>query len=320
MFGRSRPLYFTFMVVIASLLTPRSSAASVFAQSTFDTDRDGWLVKDLPWPNPGAPPVELGTFTPTQQPTGGNPGGRLVFTDPTANSWYWFAPAKFLGNKLGAYGGTLSFDLVVTGTGVPYDEEDVILVGGGITLVFTLPARPGTSFTSYRVPLTELGWRRNTRSGAPATQSDMATALGSLTALYIRGEYLLNTDDAGQLDNVILEGSGAVCDIQLNQATYHNNDQVVAQVFRLANQNASPLAIEVKVWFEVPGIAPVAYLRSGADGAVVFPAGFSRDLGPRTLFTVTPGLPRGIYAFSCRILNPVTGALLTRDFNAFEIQ
>jgi laminin B (domain IV) len=319
MFRKSRLSYVALAIAIISM-TPRASFASTFAQSTFDADRDGWLVKDLPWPNPGAPPVELQTFTPTQQPTGGNPGGRLTFSDPTANTWYWFAPAKFLGNKLGAYGGTLSFDLVVTGTGTPYDQEDVILVGGGLTLVFTLPAQPGTSFTSYHLGLTETGWRRDTRSGVPATQADMAAALSSLTAIYIRGEYRLSTDDAGQLDNVVLEGSGAICDIQLNQAIYHNGDQVTAQVWRLGNQDTSPLAVEFKVWFEVPGFAPISVLRFGADGSVSFPAGLNQNLGPATLFTVAPSTPRGTYAFSCRVVNPVTGAEFTHDLNPFEIQ
>lgn len=319
MFGKSH-LYVALAIAITSTLTPRAVSASVFAQSTFDTDRDGWVVKDLPYPAPGAPPTELGTFTPIQQPAGGNPGGYISFADPTANTWYWFAPLKFLGNKLGAYGGTLSFDLVVTGTGVPYDEEDVILVGGGITLIFTLPARPGTSFTTYHVGLSETGWRRNTRSGPPATQSDMATALASLTALYIRGEYLLSSDDVGQLDNVVLEGFGAVCDIQLNQATYHNGDQVIAQVLRFGNQDTASLAIELKLWFEVPGVAPISVLRVGADGSVVFPAGFNQNIGPTTFFTVMPATPRGIYAFSCRMVSPVTGAQLTQDLNPFEIQ
>jgi hypothetical protein len=272
MLGRSRLSYVALVIAIICM-TPRAGVASTFAQSTFDTDRDGWLVKDLPFPTPGAPPVELMTFMPTQQPTGGNPGGRLTFADPTGNTWYWFAPAKFLGNKLGAYGGTLSFDLIMTGTGTAYDEEDVILVGGGLTLVFTLPGRPGTTFTSYHVG-----------------------------------------------HNVVLEGSGAICDIQLNQAIYHNGDPVTAQVWRLGNQDVSPLAVEFKVWFEVPGTAPISVLRFGADGSVSFPAGFNQNIGPATLFTVAPSTPRGTYAFSCRVVNPVTGAEFTRDLNPFEIQ
>jgi hypothetical protein len=194
------------VVVGLVLLSARAALADshVIVSSTFDTDAEGWVVKDLAFPNPGVPPAPLNTFTPVYQPTGGNPGGYLSLVDPTANSWYWYAPAKFLGDRHAAYGGTLSFDLAVTGTGAPFDEEDVILVGGGVTVVFTLPARPGTGFTSYQAMLTEAGWTRDTRSGPAATPADMQTVLGALTDIYIRGEYLLASDDVGRIDNVVM--------------------------------------------------------------------------------------------------------------------
>jgi hypothetical protein len=292
----------------------------VIAQSTFDTDSDGWLVKDLAFPNPGAPPAPLGTFVPTHHGAGGNPGGYLSLVDPTGNTWYWYAPPKFLGNRQNAYGGRLSFDLVVTGNGTPFDEEDVILVGGGLTLVFVLPQPPGPGFTSYHVGLTEVGWRRSSRMGAPATQADMTTVLGALTDLYIRGEYRLAMDDTGQIDNIVLEGSGAICDIQMNKTTFVDGEQVVAQVFRFANTAPAAIPVEFKLWIDVPGIGPISFGRGGADGSVVFPVGFDLNFGPLALFTVPSTLPRGTYAFSCRMLQPVTGAPLTADLNPFEIK
>ena len=292
----------------------------MLARSTFDADADGWLVKDLLFPNPGAPPAPVATFNPVFSGTGGNPGGNISLADPSANAWYWYAPAKFLGNKQNAYGGALRFDLAVSGTGTPFNEEDVILVGGGLTLVFALPSAPVPGFTSYRVGLTEAGWKRNNNLGAPATRADMATALGALTDIYIRGEYRLALDDVGRLDNVVLEGSAAFCDIQMNQTAFVNGQQVVAQIFRLANLAATPTAVELKVWINVPGVAPIKYANVGADGSFVLPAGSNMNLGPLTLFTVPPTATRGIYAFSCRMLHPVTGRLLMDDLNAFEIQ
>lgn len=321
MFDRAfRMLCLVVLATVTGLMTPARVSADVLAQSRFDTDADGWLAKDLAYPSPGAPPVDLATFTPVYSASGGNPGGRLSQGDPSGNAWYWYAPAKFLGNKQVAYGGSLSFDLAVTGTGAPFDEEDVILVGGGLTLVTSLPARPGSTFTSYHLGLTEVGWKRDSPTGAAATPSDMLTVLSSLTAIYIRGEYLLNMDDVGSIDNVVLEGSGAVCDIQLNKTTFVNGDQVVASVFRFGNSQAAGLAVELKLWFELPGLAPVSLARSGADGSVVFPAGFNQNFGPVPLFTIAPSMPRGTYAFDCRMVNPVTGATLTEDLNLFQVQ
>ena len=75
--------------------------------------------------------------------------------------------------------GSTRFDLVVTGTGTPFYEEDVVLVGGGLTLVTRVPARPGTSFTPYHVGLSESGWTRGSLAGLAATQADMKTVLGA---------------------------------------------------------------------------------------------------------------------------------------------
>jgi hypothetical protein len=84
----------------------------------------------------------------------------------------------------------------------------VILVGGGKTLVYDtgrveLPTQ-AVNWTVSTLGLGEAGWKVGTRNGVAATASDMQTALGSLSALYIRGEYLLALDDIGRLDNVVL--------------------------------------------------------------------------------------------------------------------
>ena len=99
-----RPLIGAVAIALVLGITRTAFADSrVIASSTFDTDSDGWVVKDLAFPNPGAPPVPINTFTPTYQSTGGNPGGHLSLIDPTANAWYWYAPAKFLGDRHAAY-------------------------------------------------------------------------------------------------------------------------------------------------------------------------------------------------------------------------
>ncbi len=196
---------------------PSAACAGIIASSTFNTDRDGWLVKDLTFPAVGAPPPVLGTYTPTFNATGGNPGGHISMLDPSANVFYWYAPSKFVGNQSAAYGGTLQFDLAVTGNGfgspAGFHQEDVVLVGGGLTLVYDTTFSPAPTsavgWNSFSVGLTEAGWRRNSLSGPAATQSDMQTALGSLTDLYIRGEFLFGLDDVGRLDNVVLSSPTA---------------------------------------------------------------------------------------------------------------
>ena len=109
------------------------------------------------------------------------------------------------------------------------------------------------------------------------------------------------------------------CDIQLNQLTYVDGDMVTADVFRIANPTAASLALEWKVWLAVPGLSPIGIVNLGADGSFVLPAGTDVDLGPLPLLPVSAALPRGNYELSCRMLDPVTGELLTEDLNPFEI-
>ena len=69
----------------------------------------------------------------------------------------------------------------------------------------------------------------------------------------------------------------------------------------------SDVAVEWKAWLTIPGLDPLSVANTGADGALVLPAGFDEDYGPVTLFEVRDSLPRGTYGFHYRLLAPVTG-------------
>ena len=195
--------------LLATIMAVTFSANISHSQviSTFNSNAEGWLSVTLAYPDPGAPPPILNTFTPTWTATGGNPGGYVTILDPdgsgtTGNTQYWSAPAPFLGNQSTAYGHVLSFDLADTSGGFPpFDQEDIILVGNSLTLAYDLPTSPGGTWTHFEVPLNETGWRINSLTGTPATQTDMQTVLAGISSLYIRGEYQLGPDTQS-LDNV----------------------------------------------------------------------------------------------------------------------
>lgn len=113
---------------------------------------------------------------------------------------------------------------------------------------------------------------------------------------------------------------GLRCDIQMSQTSYVTGNVVVAQMLRFTNPTDVPVAIELKLWFEVPGFSPILFVNIGADGSVQLPAHSGQDFGPLPLFTVTPAFPRGTYGFNCRMLHPMTGELLAEDLNPFVIQ
>jgi hypothetical protein len=163
--------------------------------STFDTDTEGWTAQgDV-----------VGTIH--WLATGGNPGGHVSIDDQTAGGvTYFVAPAAFLGDKSAALGSDLRFDLmqVYTGSASQFNDADVILEGGGLTLVYDTTVNPANgTWTSYQVPLLAADWRLNTLGGTAATPLQLEATLANLTALRIRAEYRSGAD-IGHLDNVTL--------------------------------------------------------------------------------------------------------------------
>jgi hypothetical protein len=177
------------MGVASSYAAP--SPAGALAVSRFKQDNEGWLVKG----DPTSP-------TPRWISKGGDPGGYIETTDAALGGiMYWSAPAAFLGDKSAAYGGSLRYDLRQHSDGRPFDAADVILKGGAVRLTYDVVKAPKSSWTNFKVPLSETGWMDN---GVPATKADMLEVLSSVTTLLIRAEYSSHTD-VDDLDNPMIK-------------------------------------------------------------------------------------------------------------------
>lgn len=164
----------------------------VKVDSSFDTGLDGWSfvadVKAFDWVD-----------------TGGNPGGYVQAVDyATGAVWYFVAPDEYLGDKSAYSGGSLQFDLKQSSLSSQFNDEDVVITGGGKTIAFNTANNPGLDWTHYSVPL-DAGsdWRLGSVSGAVASQADIDAVLADVTSLWIRGEYVSGADTGG-LDNVLL--------------------------------------------------------------------------------------------------------------------
>lgn len=182
------------------LAVQMGSAGAATVTSAFDVDDEGWLVVG-----------DSTSAAPDYLPSGGNAGGAIEATDRVAGGvWYFGAPAKFLGDKSLALGQSLAFDLYQTGSGAQFSASDVVLTGAGLTLTFDAPDNPLPlgSWISYSVDLTAAaGWQRvssrTSVSGTQASEAELASVLGDLDSLLIRGEYISGSDQ-GRLDNVTL--------------------------------------------------------------------------------------------------------------------
>jgi hypothetical protein len=192
---------------IRRLLLVPFLAGLVSAQTaTFDASAQGWTNVTLPFPNPGNPPIELGPGVVQHFAAGGNPGGYLQVTDPdgsqpTGHVQWWKAPATWLGDKSGHYGGELRYDVKVFTSLVWFQHEDILLTGNGTTLAYFANLTLATNvWTQFTAPIAVGSWRIGNRNGPLATQAQIVNVLSSLTSIYLRAEFQNNLDTFG-IDN-----------------------------------------------------------------------------------------------------------------------
>jgi Laminin B (Domain IV)/PEP-CTERM motif len=201
----SRRVVSAFFLAIC-VFTPNLRFARGDIVSSFSTGDEGWKVvsfQNLTTDNFSV----FATYTPTFNPTGGNPGGYISTTDQDDGDLTFSAPAKFLGNVSAATG--LSYDLIYPVGTINYQPTDVILMGNGETLLWKRNPDivPGPSWMTVNldfVPSTE--WHVATSNGALATGADFANVLGNLSGLFIRGEFTTGLIETPGLDNVRLVG------------------------------------------------------------------------------------------------------------------
>lgn len=167
--------------------------AVTLVRSDFAIDAEGWNAFN-------------GVDARAWVPGGGRPGGYIEATDGGADMiWAFQAPDAWLGDRSAAIGGSLSWWLktntLLAPMAVPW--ADLKLGGGGVVLAIDAGADPGLTWTRYSVAFVPGAWRVGDYDGPVATAADLATVLGNLEFLHIRGEYS-GLRDTGSLDGVVL--------------------------------------------------------------------------------------------------------------------
>jgi len=109
-------------------------------------------------------------------------------------------------------------------------------------------------------------------------------------------------------------------DIRLEKKSYSEGEVVKTSRLELRNPGIDKRWVELKVWFDLPGTAPVSVLNLGADGSFSLEPKFELSLGPLELMPVTSTTVKGNYGFHSRALDPVTGKQLSERMNPFEIR
>ncbi len=110
------------------------------------------------------------------------------------------------------------------------------------------------------------------------------------------------------------------CVIQLSQPSYTYGEVVTASVLRVENPRPEPVPMELKIWLRFPDGLILPAKNIDADGSLVVPGATSREFGPQPLMGVNTDTAFGLHEFGCRLLDPLTGKLLSEDRDLFEIQ
>lgn len=135
------------------------------------------------------------------------------------NTYYWSLPQRFLGNQLKSYGGSLSFTIENEAYGPYIPDQDIIVRGNGLTLVWTR-ANPDEIRTEAQFRETE--WQSIDRGGPKiASRADFLTVLSNIEGILIRASLKEGVSQA-HLSDVVLDtavsqntGQSAVTNVEI---------------------------------------------------------------------------------------------------------
>ncbi len=175
--------------------------------NSFDLFDEGWTAVTADESKSGLPTV-LSNLAVTYHNAGGNPGGYISIKDPDAYTTFFSSPANYLGNMGAAYNATLSYD-IITDSKPDYNGPNMVLKGGGKTLVYELAAQPAknTWGTVNIVIAPGANWHVGTAGGSAPTSADFQSVLSNVSAFWIGAETTSGVVETVGLDNVNLCGS-----------------------------------------------------------------------------------------------------------------
>jgi hypothetical protein len=169
--------------------------------SNFSVNDEGWRIGDQNGPI---------VATVNHNAAGGNPGGYISASTVSSQPHYWYAPAKFMGNRAyTAYGETLSFD-VQTATPTPQNgvAGDIMLSNGSQSIHLNVTPLPAQSpaWSHYSVTLDETSnWKANSIGGLTASRDLIIGVLTNLSTIRINLQWIFPASNiVGGLDNVVL--------------------------------------------------------------------------------------------------------------------
>jgi hypothetical protein len=178
-----------------------SALAQTPVASRFDADAEGWDVIDL---------AGLGNYTPIGaaaaewQGDGGNPGGHVRANDPSTGSFFFRAPASYLGLKGEYVGQSLTFELFTTHDTYGSDNAVLLVGDGGQVLAAAISQPPVNAWAGYTISLSADNFRVGNLGGSIVAADAFADVMNDLEGVYLPGEFATGLIETTRLDNVVL--------------------------------------------------------------------------------------------------------------------
>jgi hypothetical protein len=178
--------------------------AGTIGNNTFDSNSEGWTALTADPFTAGIPVV--GAATLVYNAAGGNLGGYVSVADPDNVDTFFVAPAAYRGNLSAAVNGILGYDLLYNDSSLSWDGPDVVIKGGGKTLIYDVPIPPlGTTWLSLAVLLAPgPEWFVGIQGGALATMQDFVDVFQNVTDFWILAEFTNGINENTGLDNVFV--------------------------------------------------------------------------------------------------------------------
>ncbi len=199
------------VLLTVALILAGSQRAEADILSDFSQSAEDWKVVDL------ADTYDAGPYTnilvvpydPKWISKAGPVAGSIYHLDTPDDSFYFSAPAKFLGDVSWSYNSLLTYELRSGNgpTGDWYSEADIILTGtNNVVLVTHTYPFPLQTWATNSTLMNETLWQKNSFNGPNPTRAELLEVLAGVKSFWIRGEYY-NGYDSSYLDNVQLHGS-----------------------------------------------------------------------------------------------------------------
>jgi hypothetical protein len=110
-----------------------------------------------------------------------------------------------------------------------------------------------------------------------------------------------------------------VIDLQLNQSSYQRGDTVEIKSLWISNPSQEPQSVEAKTWIALPGMQPVSLTVQNAADSISLSPGINQDYGTTPILIISGISPAGSGIVGARLLNPITGEIVSEDLNVLTI-